>query len=131
MILSTTIICGVLTTEQHTVAMAELQKSSMGPNAALFSDISDIHSDFMAKLCIRRRTYSKTAKLTAPCGIDRMNCAPAPLVNIFIFLTLAREDMVIRSPEFRLDCSRVFIVFAGWVATCAMDRETAPQIMFS
>jgi len=33
--------------------------------------------------------------------------------------------------DWRLDWSRVFMVLAGWVRTWAMERDTAPQIMFS
>mmetsp|Transcript_28141 Transcript_28141/g.40291 ORF Transcript_28141/g.40291 Transcript_28141/m.40291 type:complete len:201 (+) Transcript_28141:729-1331(+) len=155
---SVIIICGVDITEQHMVLMQLDKKSNPGPAAdetRTFFFVFDFEL-FVSSLCwimrcstimfMRRRTNSNTAKLSAPCGTDKRNCAPAPRVNNFQLDGCANVRNVTVSPttevrtpfaaaagllDRRFACNIVFIVFMGCTTTCATDREIAPQTIFS
>jgi len=137
MILSVIIIWGVDTTEQHMVLIALDKKSIEGSNAAASRTLSRNETDSTA-VQIFALTSSRTAKFIAPCGTERMNCAPAPRVSNFKFLGLSIESVEVPVSPVELDvelarlaCNIVFIVLAGCITVWAMEREIAPTNMFS
>ena len=130
MILSHIIIWGVETTEQHTVDIADDRKSIPGPKLEC---ITSAYRERETRLFICLRTSSKTAKLTAPCGMDKMSCAPAPRVKCLACFHCV-NDLTVNGvwPGMDLDdCSIVFIVFAGCIIVCAALRLMAPHTMAS
>ena len=104
------------------VEMALLQKSNPGPMRLVS----------MPNPCtttlILARTNSNTAKLTAPWGTLSKKLAPAPLESR-LKLEGCKSD--ISDGGMRSLCRMVFMVFAGCMSVCAMEREMAPQTMFS
>ena len=131
MMLSVIIICGVDTTEQQIVEIAEDIKSKPGP---IDSERFDREGTLSTKELSFCRTNSSMAKLIAPCGTDKTKFAPAPRLNV---LNAFGEDNKVRtvgcatSAVLRDACRIVFIVFAGCMTVCATLRLIAPLIMLS
>mmetsp|Transcript_22295 Transcript_22295/g.41570 ORF Transcript_22295/g.41570 Transcript_22295/m.41570 type:complete len:187 (-) Transcript_22295:461-1021(-) len=137
--LSVITLTGPERTEQQTVEDAEERKSSAAATAPFRSNDSAYGlSDKISR--VRFRMYSNTAKLAAPWGMDRINCAPAPRVRTRRLDGRARveSDMELipmalfcKVGVVDLACKIVFIAFAGCVTVCAILRLTAPQSMDS
>lgn len=111
------------------VDIADDRKSNTGPKFFIVSAWRDLETTLF--ICLR--TNSKTAKFTAPWGMDRMSCAPAPRVRVLAYFHCV-NDSTVRGfcPGILLeDCNIVFIVLAGCIIVCAALRLTAPQIMAS
>ena len=129
--LSVIIICGVDTTEQQIVEIAEDIKSKPGP---IDSERFDREGTLSTKELSFCRTNSSMAKLIAPCGTDKTKFAPAPRLNV---LNAFGDDNKVRtvgcatSAVLRDACRIVFIVFAGCMTVCATLRLIAPLIMLS
>jgi hypothetical protein len=143
-------------TEQTNVAMQEERKSRPGPKdffvlflaagagaAAVFVDVAAAaaaapvveallrpsllsFATFSRKDPIISLVYSMTAKLSAPCGMLKSICAPAPLMSRCLFFALRSASMRTGSPDGsrkgrppdpttreRPDCKIVFAAFAG------------------
>jgi hypothetical protein len=111
------------------VDMADDMKSNIGPRLCIVSTCFDRETI----LFICRRTSSSTAKLTAPCGIDNISCAPAPRVNVRAYFHCVKDSTFngFWPGILRDDWRIVFIVFAGCIIVCAALRLTAPQIIAS
>jgi hypothetical protein len=111
------------------VDIADDRKSNKGPKFFIVSAWRDRETTLF--ICLR--TNSKTAKFTAPWGMDRMSCAPAPRVRVLAYFHCVNDSTVsgFCPGIFLEDCSIVFIVLAGCIIVCAALRLTAPQIMAS
>ena len=111
------------------VDIADDRKSNTGPKLFIVSAWRDRETTLF--ICLR--TNSKTAKFTAPWGMDRMSCAPAPRVRVLAYFHWVNDSTVrgFCPGIFLEDCNIVFIVLAGCIIVCAALRLTAPQIMAS
>ena len=107
------------------MAIAEDVKSRAGPREG------PTEEELVKRLPMTLRVNSRTAKLQAPWGTLSNHCAPAPRVSILKLRGLISWEKVSFALVEGACCRMVFMVFAGCIIVCAVERDMAPHIMAS